>query len=217
MSSVKCSECGFVNFVNATNCKRCQKPLTNLQQAPPGSVVTEDGYVLPPPPSVGLPSGGLWRDESTLVMEKNATLPDRCVKCNEPAMGVRLKRKLSWHHPILYILIFGGLVFYLIIALIVRKTATLDVGVCARHLKKRRQGIVISWLLIIGGIVGFFAALSLNEGGLALLGMVLFLGGVIYGIVAARLVAPSKIDDRLVWLRGLNKDYLSDLPAWPGY
>ncbi|MGH9905530.1 MAG: hypothetical protein ACRD8U_08120 [Pyrinomonadaceae bacterium] len=126
-------------------------------------------------------------------------------------------RKLSWHHPILYILIFGGLVFYLILALILRKTVTLDVGVCERHLKKRRQGIVVSWSLIIAGVVGFFAAISFNEGGLAVLGMVLFLGGVIYGIVTTKLVAPSKIDDRLVWLRGLNKDYLNELPAWPGY
>lgn len=46
------------------------------------------------PPAVD-PSGGVWRDGKLLVMHKKAVLPDRCVKCNQPAGGRRLKRSLS--------------------------------------------------------------------------------------------------------------------------
>lgn len=221
MPSAKCTQCGLVNFADATNCKRCGAalPNTNLQPAPPGSVVTEDGYVLPPPPSPAFyPSGpGIWRDKSTLVMDKNAVLPDRCVKCNESARGVRLKRKLSWHHPILYLLILGAALFYLIVAMVVRKTAKFEIGICERHLQKRRQAILITWVLIIGSIVAFFVAVAWDTGALALLGVLLFFVGLIYGLTAARIVAPAKIDDRYVWLRGVNKDYLNQFPTWPGY
>jgi len=71
------------------------------EPAPPAGIVLEDGYVLPPPPSMA----GVWRDNKTLVMTKDALLPDQCVKCNAPAHGFKLKRKLTWHHPALYLII----------------------------------------------------------------------------------------------------------------
>lgn len=182
-------------------------------------VVTEDGYVLPPPPSVGFypSSPGLWRDKSKLVMSKDASLPDRCVKCNEPAGGLRLKRRLAWHHPALYILIFVALLIYLIVALILRKTATVEIGLCEDHMAKRRKAVVVTWLLVLLGVCGFIGSLVSNDGTYALIGVVLLIAGIIYGIVAARVVAPAKIDDRFVWLKGVNEDYLDALPAWPVY
>jgi hypothetical protein len=217
MSSVKCKECGFVSFAGTPYCKRCGASLASahLVQLPTGAMVTEDGYVLPPPPSFG--GHGVWRDKSTLVMEKNAALPDRCVKCNEPAFGQRLKRKLSWHHPAIYLIILVALLIYLVVAMVLRKTATIEVGVCERHMKTRRRSIVITWGAIIFSIILLFVAASYEDGGVALFGLALFVGAVIYGIITVRIVAPAKIDDRFVWLRGVNKEYLSELPAWPGY
>jgi len=62
-----------------------------------------------------------------------------------------------------------------------------------------------------------FVAASYEDGGVALFGLALFVGAVIYGIITIRIVAPAKIDDRFVWLRGVNKEYLNELPAWSGY
>jgi hypothetical protein len=45
----------------------------------------------------------------------------------------------------------------------------------------------------------------------------LFIAGIIYGIVVVRVVAPSKIDKQFVWLKGVNKDYLNSLPVCAGY
>lgn len=102
MSALKCPQCGLTNFATATQCKRCQTLFTQNLSSTPGStlqgIVLEDGYVLPPPPSVGLPNSGVWRDRSTLVMSKDAQLPDPCVKCNAFTVG-RLRRKFAWHHP----------------------------------------------------------------------------------------------------------------------
>lgn len=62
MSSLKCAQCGLVNFATAIACKRCKQPLVVSSTAE--GIVLSDGYVLPPPPNVGLPGSGVWRDKS---------------------------------------------------------------------------------------------------------------------------------------------------------
>ncbi|MBD0326378.1 MAG: hypothetical protein ICV68_08100 [Pyrinomonadaceae bacterium] len=172
-----------------------------------------DAYVFPPPPSVGL-QGGVWRNDSTLVMSKEAALPDRCVKCNRPANGLRLKRKLYWHNPVYYIFIFGGVLLYFIIAMFVRWQATVDVPLCETHLARRRYLLIAGWLFFLLGIVGFIIAIASNELIFAPVGMIAIFVGFVLLIASARTVLPVKMDDRFVWLKGINKDYLNQLPQW---
>jgi hypothetical protein len=79
LSALKCAHCGLVNFATATQCKRCRTPFVQELSSADGSqvqgIVLEDGYVLPPPPSLG--TEGVWRDKATLVMSRDARLPDR--------------------------------------------------------------------------------------------------------------------------------------------
>jgi hypothetical protein len=51
------------------------------------------------------PAGSVWRDGELLVMRKGAVLPDRCVKCNAPAEGGRLRYVQLWHDPIYFLLL----------------------------------------------------------------------------------------------------------------
>jgi hypothetical protein len=179
-----------------------------LSQTQP--VVAEDGYVFPPPPNFG----EVWQKKSTLVFNKNAVLPYRCVKCNGPADSW-LKRKLSWHHPALYFLIFAGLLVYVIIAAILSKRATVDIGLCAGHRTKRRNGIILGLLMFIGGIFVAIIGFSSDYTVFGIIGMVLIPVGLVWLIVAARVVTVKKIDDRFVWLNGINRDYLAALPSYP--
>jgi hypothetical protein len=217
LSALRCAHCGLVNFATATQCKRCRTPFVQELSSGDGAqvqgIVLEDGYVLPPPPSVG--TEGVWRDKATLVMSKEARLPDRCIKCNEPTHG-RLRRKLSWHHPAIYILLLAAWLIYLIVAMVVRKRATVELGLCEEHQQKRRRNILIACALLLLGVVCFFVAIAANDGSPALLGVLMLLGGLVFGVVAARVTVPAKIDDRFVWLRGVNKNYLDLLPQWPG-
>jgi hypothetical protein len=219
VSALKCPQCDLVNFATATQCKRCGTLFTQNLSSAPGSnlqgFVLEDGYVLPAPPSVGLPTTGVWRDRSTLVMSKDAQLPDRCVKCNAFTTG-RLRRKFSWHHPAIYILIVVAWLIYLIVAMIVRKRATVFLGLCEEHSAKRRTYIWITWLLALGGLAGFVLAIAANDGTPALIGALLFLTAIVFGVITTRVTYPSKIDDRFVWLKGFNAEYLNQLPQWPG-
>lgn len=182
----------------------------------PQGIVLEDGYVLPPPPTVGMPGSGVWRDKSKMVVSKGAQLPDRCVKCNAPAPGAKLKKKLTWHHPAIYILIFVALLIYLIVAMIVRKAVTVELGLCEEHMAKHRRNVFITWLLILLGVCGFVMAVIVGDNNFLLAGILLILAGIIYAVVAVRIVTPAKIDDKFAWLKGVNKDYLDELPQWPG-
>ncbi len=213
-TSWRCAECGLVNFASSANCKRCgaaQSTAGVPAQPTPAGIVLEDGYVLPPPPS-----GGVWRDNSTLVMVKEAPLPDRCVKCNAPANGVRLRRRLAWHSPVLYLLIFVALLIYAILAAVLSKRATIYIGLCAEHFQRRRKKIAVGWILLAGGLISIIVGFAYEYPIIGLLGFAVFLFALIWLIVISRVVTPKKIDDRLVWLNGINSAYLSQLPPWQG-
>lgn len=199
-----CTQCGqsfaesdLVRFENSLICAKC-KPIF-FQSLKEG--------IQP----VGV---GVWRHLSQLVMAKDAQLPDRCTVCNAPANGFRLKRNLYWHPPAWYLLICVGVLFYAIAALIIRKQARIEIGLCQTHLQKRKRAVAIIWSLIgVSVLVGIVAAIKSPE--LFLLAIAIFLGALIYSIVALQPVKPAKITDKLVWLRGVNQAYLNMLPDFP--
>jgi hypothetical protein len=157
----------------------------------------------------------IWRDGKFLVAARDTVLPDRCVKCNRPARGIRMTKKLYWHPPAYYLLVCAGLLLYAIVALIVRKTATLHLGICEEHKSKRRRSIAIAWSLVAVAILLLVVSATTNEGAFAGFSVLLILGAIIFGIVTTQLVAPVKIDSQgVVWLKGVPPAYLEGLPAY---
>jgi hypothetical protein len=162
----------------------------------------------------GPAKGGIWRDGLILVMEKEARLPDRCVKCDEPSAKKRLRRNLSWHHPALYALAISPLI-YILVALLVRKTARIEVGLCDEHRRGRWQAIAITWVgALAGGAIVVFG-IGAENGWLLLAGIVLLVGILIYGLPKAQVVIPHRIDRQFVWLKQVHPDYLARFPDWP--
>ena len=158
----------------------------------------------------------IWRSGKLLVMHKNAVLPDRCVKTNKPTSGVRLKRKLYWHHPALYLLVLVNVLLYAIVALCVRKNAKIEIGVTQEILTQRKKAIFAAWICCLGGIALFiFGVANLDSHGIFLLfGVILFLAGLIWGAVKTPVVSPARIDTDYVWLKGVNPNYLASFPEW---
>ena len=166
-----------------------------------------------PPPTHGMNT--VWRNNSLLVMTKEALLPNRCIKCNAPA-DEQLKRKLTWHHPALYLLALASLLIYIVVALVVRKSATVNVGLCEHHSSARRRNVLITCALAFACVVSFVAASLLEDGTFVALGVLLLLATAIYGIVTLRVVVPTKIDNYFVWLKGIDANYLQQFPEWRG-
>jgi len=220
-TSWKCPHCGLVNFAIDSSCKRChaavEAPASPATPRPAG-IVLEDGYVLPPPPSVlpsPLPYGGIWRDQKILVMAKDAPLPDYCVKCNSPAHGFRLKRNLSWHPPALYVIILFAWLAYLIAALVIRKQATVYIGLCQEHVQKRKQLLAAGWISFGIGILGAGVAFESSYLGVGLLGILWTIIAIGWLAVVGKMVNVKKIDDRFVWLGGIDANYLARFPPLP--
>jgi uncharacterized membrane protein YeaQ/YmgE (transglycosylase-associated protein family) len=162
---------------------------------------------------------GIWREGKFLLMTKRALLPDRCVKCDEPADGYRLKRNLSWHPQVYYLLVLLHLIIYLIVALIVRKQAKILVPLCPRHRSGRYRDILIGWVGSLAGIALIIASIASQDswpqemrwaGGLG--GSVLLLASLIYGSVRARIVVPKRIDESTVLLKGVCRAFLARFP-----
>jgi hypothetical protein len=81
--------------------------------------------------------------------------------------------------------------------------------------------MLVAWGIVLASI-GLFAggiawADTLGDATpLAIIGaIVLFFGGVLYGLLACRLVTPSRITDQYVWVSGVHADFLNRLEIWP--
>lgn len=159
----------------------------------------------------------MWRDGPTLVVPRKCVLPNRCVKCNAPAQR-RLVRRLYWHHPAYYLIIFVSLLIYVIVALIVRQKAVIDVGLCARHHAKRRRSIIIGWLGLLGCIAGLVVAILFGRDYPWLFWAcpVLVLSELVYAVIVSRFVAPTRIDGQYAWLKNLHPDFLAEFPLLSG-
>src|SRR5262245_52282652 len=100
---------------------------------------------------------GIRREGDLVVIPVfGVRFPNRCVVCNEPSVK-RLQRKLYWHHQAIYSLICAGILIYAIVALIVRKAAHFEIGLCEAHVKRRRNGILLGWIGFLASLAGTVA------------------------------------------------------------
>lgn len=88
--------------------------------------------------------GGVWRKGNLLVLHQRAQLPPICVKSGVASTSW-LKRNLSWHHPLCYLALLGGLIPFVVIALVLTKKATIHVGLSDEWSARRKRFIAIGW------------------------------------------------------------------------
>ncbi len=156
---------------------------------------------------------GVWRDGKTLIMELNAELPHRCIKCNGPAEGEPWKKKLAYNHPAIYLLLLINILILAIVSALTAKRATVYVPVCAQHRAAAKKAILVGWsvflLSLVSIVLGIVYSSMASLAGFGCLG-VLF--SIIWGLTKGRLLYPTKIDKEHAWLKGFCPEYLDDLP-----
>lgn len=163
---------------------------------------------------MGMPLGSTaWRDGKKLVIANNSQLSDNCVKCSLPAAGGRMKRKYTWHPPLIYVAFILNILLYIILALCFQKTLKAEIGVCRGCRIRRRWDLLIGWVAFIGGIAVGLAGL-MNEKQWGWAGPALFLFGLFWLIGRTQMLTASRIREGHAWLRGCHKDYLAKLPEW---
>lgn len=148
--------------------------------------------------------------------------PPRCVVCNDHAKH-RVVKTVYWHESWVYITILAGLLVYAIIAMVTRKSAYVDYGLCDKHKTRRTFGFVTifgGFVLGLGMILGFAMFMMGEEiGWVILLGLVVMVGSAIAGIVMSQTLKPVRIDDHRAWFRAGAPfmDSLSRYPTPPPY
>ena len=157
----------------------------------------------------------IWRSEKFLVLRKDTALPPRCVKCNAPQHGNKIKRRLFWHPPWIYILIPAGLLVYAIVATVIGKRAIVDVGLCVEHRRLRMRDLFVTWFLILLCLSAFGYAIVASNGWWALVGLGLLFAAAIYGAIRTTIVGPKRIDDNFAWLKGVGPEFLALFPEFP--
>ncbi len=163
---------------------------------------------------------GPWREGNVLVMRKECTLPDDCIKCGQPSV-VRITRTLSWHTPALYLLIFVGILIYALVALIVRNTAKVALPLCATCEATRKKHNLIAWGLfalgaaLIGCGTAFVDAKVDTAVGFFITGGLIIFGDLFF-IALTPLVSPKHVSKTHAWIKKVKEPFLAKLPPWPG-
>ncbi|WP_166829726.1 zinc ribbon domain-containing protein [Thalassoroseus pseudoceratinae] len=158
-------------------------------------------------------SAGVWRDGNVLVFEKGARLPNRCIKSNEPAERF-LSRDLVWAPPWVYLGLLGGAILVIVFYLIAKKTAHADFGITKEWVKRRRLRIATVWLLSFFGLFLIVAGAATEFWAILAAGVLTWIGALFYAAIAVPLYSVQRIDERYVWLKGINPEYLAELPSF---
>ena len=170
------------------------------------------------PPSSDDTSGGetaaaslkYWIGDKNLVIPLGQSeLPHRCVYCNAPVTEPIKERKLYWHHPGWYLLLFVSIWIYIIVALIVRKKIMIKPGLCEAHLQTRRKGIIMGWVFFFIGLACvpidiFFDLESL----LTIFGVITILISIFVIMYSSRILSIHKIDKDKVYLSKCSQVFL---------
>jgi hypothetical protein len=139
------------------------------------------------------------------------TLPRLCMKCGAPAVTT-VRRNFSWIPPWVIITILAGLLPYIIIALIFRKSAVVHVPFCAAHTWHWLKRSLIGWLgflaLIAAGIAFLVIGSNLNPQQANDYGFLLFMAWfglllvliIIVSVLQTTAIRPTEITDKSVTL-----------------
>jgi heme A synthase len=167
---------------------------------------------------------GIWRMGNVLIMHKMAQLPNICVKTGREA-DQRVKRTMQWHHPALALLIFAGVLIYVIVALLTRKKAMIEIPVTREWMRGRNRRLAICIAISLLGAVMFGGAIyatveEVISGDLIALmlgaGVLTGMGGLIGCIVVSPILKPIRITDTHVYLKGMDRELLGSYPMWQG-
>ncbi len=150
-----------------------------------------------------------------IALHKNATLPGYCVSCGENISyngGGYYSQKLKWHHPAVYAALISPLI-YVILAACLSERFTVEVPLCAKHLKSRDN--TLNALIIGGLLITLFTVLCIVTGSIGFGIFLLIFGLSILGIIGEygyKSLRVKKIEGFYYFLTGASKEFLNNLP-----
>ena len=116
----------------------------------------------------------------------------------------------------------AGVLVNVMLAMVLTKRATIQMAMTEEWFAKRFQRLLIAWgiaLLAVLLFVGSFFLIELADGVifgcLIFASVALLITAPIYGQIACRMVAPKRITDQYIWLKGVHPEFLNRLEVFP--
>ena len=168
-------------------------------------------------PAYEMPRGA-WAAGDLLIVSPQAVLPPFCIKCGRPAELETLRKTFSWHPRWVYILILTGLLIYIIVALVLRKSITLQIPLCSTHRERYRALRIAGAVLMLGSIlemiVGFSALPDSYAGLILICGFSALISGLVC-LVSSAVLRLNLIDQYYGYFSRAHHTFLNQLPPPP--
>ena len=158
----------------------------------------------------------VFRDGDYAVAIQPACLnwPDRCVKCNAPAHGFRLRKTLYWQPNWVYLTLLCNIIILIIVVLCTRKSIKVAYGLCPKHRRQRTIGIVTAWGGLAAGIVLFFSFIDSSYEAFSIIGCGGGIVAMIVGVILSHGLRAKKIEDDHALIK-VGRPFLESLPFSP--
>lgn len=156
-----------------------------------------------------------WRDGELLVVPTVARLDHCCFQCGERPSRSYLQ-ELHWHARGWFLLVALSPLVYFVVALVVRQTVTLHVGLCSVHARSRRR-LRLGGLGMIALAIGLVVlAIKVESGALGGLAAVTLMAGAIVSVVAGQLVRLHAVQGGRAWIANGSERLREGLPEFAG-
>ena len=174
---------------------------------------------------VALEPGGVWRQEKTVVMQRNAELPERCIQCNALAQPGKSRRVIYLNIWLQLVMLALFLVFnvlallpIIIVSLIFRKSAKVRIPVCEKHRRKRFLLTTAAVVLLIASVALAVIAARISGSGEAIfmVAAAIFVVAFVLAVIRGQLIRAKKIDEERLILKGAKSPFLDSLPEYSG-
>jgi hypothetical protein len=204
---MKCTRCKLINPTNTDICKRCYTPLLNSVKQSNES------------------QGGIYRDDSLLVIELRASLPKRCYKCNSPNVVDYETQELEYTPYLQKRLKFVAKQIIPVAGLLPitpgKREMELHLHTCEKHRSLRPKFFWVGAICIALSILVLFLSArifsnydSFSSNYLTIAMTILLTLGFIILVIGSYLepVSVDRYRDSYFWVKGFNEEYLKSFP-----
>lgn len=149
-----------------------------------------------------------------IVVPRDVPLPQRCVKCNGEGDGIRITPRLYYYHwsVMLAVVVLLLLVWplALVVALVGRRSARVDLSLCKRHQRRRRimAGVAVAFLTLslVAPWIGFMTP-AIDHDLTIGAGIVAFVTGLVITAVRGQPLRIARIRDNTLHLSGTGEAF----------
>jgi hypothetical protein len=148
---------------------------------------------------------------SSVIVPKTFEFPQVCLFTGATENLVKVRKQLAWHHPAVFLAILPGLLIYVILALILRKTATIEFYMSRQERTRRRWWHLANWGVFLMTFVSLIAAGGYEINWAIYLAPVFFVATFVIYLLKVRLLYAKKIDDSRATVGGISPMVFSQL------